>query len=148
MLNLTSLGHYYFEIALVLRASILVSKLVFNSEVWYNLSNKQSEQLEQIDEIYLRKILDVPKTTPKVGIYMECGVMPLSFIIRMRRLLFYWHILHRDKDELLFKFYNVQRWSPSEGDWVLQVRKDMADINLDLSEAEINPCQNICLRNC
>ena len=137
MLKLTSLGHYYFEIALVLRTSILVSKLVFNSEVWYNLSNKQSEKLEQIDEIYLRKILDVPKTTPKVGIYMECGVMPLSFIIRMRRLLIYGHILHRDKDELLFKFYNVQRWSPSEGDWILQVRKDMADINLDLSEAEI-----------
>ena len=55
----------------------------------------------------------------------------------MRRLLFYWHILHREKDELLFKFYNVQRWSPSEGDWVLQVRKDMTDINLDLSEEEI-----------
>ena len=68
MLNMTSLGQYYFEIALILRESILVSKLLFNSEVWYNLSNKQIEKLEQIDEIYLRKILNCPKTTPKVGI--------------------------------------------------------------------------------
>ena len=58
MLNMTSLGHYYFEIALILRESILVSKLLFNSEVWYNLSNKQIEKLEQIDEIYLRRILN------------------------------------------------------------------------------------------
>ena len=137
MLNMTSLGHYYFEIALILRESILVSKLLFNSEVWYNLSNKQIEKLEQIDEIYQRKILNSPKTTPKVGIYMECGVMPLNYLIKMRRLLYYWHILHRDKDELIFKFYKVQYYSPSEGDWVHQVRKDMEDIRLGLSEEEI-----------
>ena len=137
MLNMTSLGHYYFEIALILRESILVSKLIFNSEVWYNLSNKQIEKLEQIDEIYLRKILNCPKTTPKVGIYLECGVMPLNFIIKIRRLLYYWHILHRDKGELIFKFYTVQSYSPSEGDWVQLVKKDMADIKLGLSEEEI-----------
>ena len=49
---MTSLGHYYFEIALILRESILVSKLVFNSEVWYNLSIKQLKKLEQVDEKY------------------------------------------------------------------------------------------------
>ena len=58
MLNLTSLGHFYFEIALVLRDAILTSKLVFNSEVWYNLTTPQMEKLEQVDEMYFRKILD------------------------------------------------------------------------------------------
>ena len=137
MLNMTSLGHYYFEIALILRESILVSKLLFNSEVWYNLSNKQIEKLEQIDEIYLRRILNCSKTTPKVGIYLECGVIPLNFVVKMRRLLYYWHLLHREKDELIFKFYTVQNYSPSEGDWVQLVKKDISDIRLGLSEAEI-----------
>ena len=77
ILNLTSLGHFYFEIALILRQSILISKLVFNSEVWYKVTSKQLEKLEQIDELYMRKILNVAKTTPKVGIYIECGVMPV-----------------------------------------------------------------------
>ena len=65
---MTSLGHYYFEIALILRESILVSKLVFYSEVWYNLTIKQLKKLEQVDEIYQRKILNIPKTAPRVGI--------------------------------------------------------------------------------
>ena len=111
--KLTSLGHYFYEFALILRESILVSKLVFNSEVWYNLSNKQMEKLEQIDEIYLRKILNIPKSTPKVGIHMECGVMPIRYVIKSRRLLSYWHILHRDENKLIFKFYTVQKYSPS-----------------------------------
>ena len=101
ILNLTSLGHYFFEIALILRESILVSKLVFNSEVWYNLSIKQMEKLEQIDKIYLRKILNIPKSTPKVGIHMECGVMPIRYVIKSRRLLSYWPILHGDENELI-----------------------------------------------
>ena len=62
MLNLTSLGHFYFEIALILRDTILISKLEFNSEIWYNVSKKQIEKLQQIDETYLRKIFDVAKS--------------------------------------------------------------------------------------
>ena len=142
ILNLTSLGHFYFEIALILRQSILISKLVFNSEVWYKVTNKQLEKLEQIDELYMRKILNVAKTTPKVGIYIECGVMPVKFIVKMRRLLYYWHILTRNKSELIFKFYLAQKYSPAEGDWIHQIKKDLADLKLELSEEEISSMSN------
>ena len=137
MLNLTSLGHFHFEIALVLRDSILISKLVFNSEVWYNVYNAQIEKLEQIDEMFFRKMFNVAKTAPKVGLYIECGKLPVKFITKMRRIMYYWHILTRNEEELLYKFYSVQKYSPSVGDWVCQVKKDMTDINLQLSESEI-----------
>jgi hypothetical protein len=137
MLNLTSLGHFYFEIALVLRDAILTSKLVFNSEVWYNLTTPQMEKLEQVDEMYFRKILDVAKTTPRVGLYIDLGKLPLKFIIKMRRMMYYWHILNRDEGDLLFKFFSVQKFSPSKCDWALQVQRDKADLNLNFSELEI-----------
>ena len=138
ILSLTSLGHFHFEIALILRDAILISKLVFNSEVWYNLSTKQIEKLEQIDEMFLRKILNVGKSSPKVGLYIECGKIPIRFIVKMRRIFYLWHILTRESHELISKFYKVQKYSPSEGDWALQIRKDMADIKLNLSEADIS----------
>ena len=50
ILNQVSLGHYHYEIVLVLRDTILVSKLVFSSENWYNLTEKQVSKLERIDE--------------------------------------------------------------------------------------------------
>ena len=137
MLNLTGLGHFYFEISLILRDSILISELVFNFKVWYNVYKAQIEKLEQIDEMYLRKMFNVAKTAPKVGLYIECGKLPVNFITKMRRIMYYWHILTRNEEELLFKFFSVQKCSPSEGDCEGQVKKDMADIKLQLSEAEI-----------
>ena len=38
MLNQISLGHYYYEIALVLRDTIPFSKMPSSSEIWYNLT--------------------------------------------------------------------------------------------------------------
>ena len=35
MLDRVSLGHFHFQISLILRDSVLMSKLVFNSEIWY-----------------------------------------------------------------------------------------------------------------
>ena len=52
-------------------------------EVWYNVSSRQLETLEQIDELFMRKILNTPKTTPKVALYIECGKMPVRFIVKM-----------------------------------------------------------------
>ena len=137
MLNQVSLGHYHFEISLILRDSILISKLAFNSEVWYNLSQTQMMKLEQIDEMYLRKILNVAKSAPKEGLYIECGKVPLKFIAKMRRIMFYWHIITRNEDELLYKFFAAQKLAPSEHDWVHQLEKDKVDINLQLSESQI-----------
>ena len=68
---------------------------------------------------------------------MEFGIMPIKFIVKTRRLLYYWHILQRKKDELISRFYSAQKYSPSDGDWVNQIEKDKADIELELSEAEI-----------
>ena len=89
MLDRVSLGHFHFEISLILRDSILISKLVFNSEIWYNLTNQQLVKLEQIDEMFLRQVFNVAKSTPREGLYIECGRLPIQFIVKMRRLIFH-----------------------------------------------------------
>ena len=137
MVERISLGHFHFEISLVLRDSVLMSKLVFNSEIWYNLSNQQLVKLEQVDEMFLRQVFNVAKSTPREGLYIECGKLPVKHLVKMRRLMYYWHIIHRNDDELISKFYTAQSLDPSNGDWVLQVKKDKKDIGLNISEEEI-----------
>ena len=137
MLNLISLGHYHFEISLILRDSILISKLTFNSEIWYNLTKTQIIKLEQIHEMYMRKVFNVARTAPKEGLYIECGKMPIKFIIKMRRMMFHWHIMSRNKNELLFKIYTAQKLASSVHDRVHQIDKDKEELNLELSDEEI-----------
>ena len=65
MLEDLCLGSYYFEVANVLRASLLLSSLLSNSESWYNLSPKDIAKLEAVDESLLRKIFNAHSKTAK-----------------------------------------------------------------------------------
>ena len=47
-------GDFYFEIAVILRESLLVSSMLSNSEAWYNVSNAE---LELLDVQFLISIL-------------------------------------------------------------------------------------------
>ena len=79
-------GKFYFQIAVILRNSLLVSSMLFNSEAWYNVTNAELELLETVDLLLLRRILKAPDSTPKEMLYLELGCMPFREMIRQRRL--------------------------------------------------------------
>ena len=64
-------GKYYFEIAMILRNCLLVSSVLNNSEAWYNLTNAELDYLETVDLMFLRNVLQTPKSTPKEMLYLE-----------------------------------------------------------------------------
>ena len=91
-------GPYQFEVASILRESLLINSILSNSEVWYNLSKTEIEQLEQIDEELLRKVLETGRSTPKVMLYLEMGCLPIRFIVKKRRIMYLHYILHQEKE--------------------------------------------------
>ena len=137
MLRQISLGHFYYEIALILRDSSLVSKMIYSSEIWYGISSDQFTKLEQIDEMYLRNIFEAPKSAPRLGLYIESGKIPLRYIIKARRLLYYWHILHLNENELVYKFFQAQKLKPTKNDWVLEVAQNLQDWRINVSENDV-----------
>ena len=136
-LNQVSLGHYHYEIALIFRDSMLISKVVYSAEVWNNITNAEFKKLEEVDEMYFRKIFELPKSAPRIGMYAECGKIPIRYIIKTRRLLYYWHLIHLEDKELLSKFYMAQKLKPGRNDWVMTLKKDMEEIGLKISEEEV-----------
>jgi hypothetical protein len=69
-------GKYYFEVALVLRSSLLLSSLLLNCEAWVNLSERNIRSLEQTDEILSTKILQKSSNVQK---YLELGIHPIRY---------------------------------------------------------------------
>ena len=122
----------------ILRGSLMASRVLCNRETWYNITKDQYSKLEEIDEMFLKKIFEVPKSTPRLSLYVECGKIPLRFVIKTRRLMFYWHVLNLDKRELLYKFYEAQKLRSVKNDWVRQIDIDKAELGLEnLSEEDI-----------
>ena len=58
LLNELSLGNFHFEIGLLLRESMLLSMLLNNAECWLDLTKNDIDELEGIDLILLRKLLE------------------------------------------------------------------------------------------
>ena len=94
-------GKYYFEIAIILRDSLLVNSILTNAEAWYDLKKSEIKSLKKVDDSFIRKVLEAPKTTPKEMLYLEMGVIPIRFTIISRRLTFLHYILNQEKGSII-----------------------------------------------
>ena len=64
-------GKFYYEVAVILRDSLLVSSMLCNSEAWYNITNAELDLLETVDVQFLRSVLRAPRATPKEMLFLE-----------------------------------------------------------------------------
>ena len=57
ILDELSLGHFCFEMGIMLQNSLLLNKSLVNSEIWYGLFEKQSGELETVDKFFYEELL-------------------------------------------------------------------------------------------
>ena len=135
LLDNVSLGQHYYLIAMLLRESIFINGILFNSEVWYSPNKKQISELEYVDKLLLRRILQAPVSTPGEALYLETGAIPISIILKKRRLMFLHYLLNLDENEMLHKFFHAQWVNPNSNDWTLSIREVLNEfeIRIDLS---------------
>ena len=137
-LNNVFFGPYHFQTALMFRESMLLNSILVNSESWYNLSDTDIKNIESVDNILHRRLLETATSTPISIMHLELGTLPLRYVIKGRRLVFLQYILKQDKDELIFKIFEAQFSDPNKGDWVVQAKQDLKDVNLDITFDQIS----------
>ena len=130
-------GKYHFEVAVILRNSYLISSILSSSEVWYGVTKVEWEQLEQVDEMWIRNLFECSSSVPKELLYLELGILPIKFIAQTRTLLFLHHILQQDSNSLLYRFFMAQLKYPSHGDWISQALLSLENLSIDLELDEI-----------
>ena len=79
----------------------MTPKLIFNSEVWYRITKDQYQQLTKIDEMFLMKIFNVKSTCPRESLYLLTGKLPIKYTIMMRRVMYFWHLMNINENELI-----------------------------------------------
>lgn len=85
----------------------------------------------------MRRVLSAHSKTPIEMLYLENGFTPIRFILMSRRLNFLWYILQQKPNSLLNKFFSAQLANPKNGDWVLTVKNDLVDLQIDLNFDDI-----------
>ena len=108
MMEIAAFGNHTIEIGLMLRTSILINTMIFNGEIWYNLTSKDVKELDNVDRMYLNQLLECKVTTPKEAAFLELAIMPIEIILKQRRMNYLYYILTRKEKKL-----NASEFLPS-----------------------------------
>ena len=92
VLKSVSFGENFFEIAVTLRESILTNGMLTNCEIWYGITENEVSQLEEVDRLLLRQVMNVPISCPIEALYLELGCVPVSLVIKSRRVNYLHHL--------------------------------------------------------
>ena len=130
LLEIVSFGKHYIEIALLFRESMFINGILFNAEVWYGLTKAEVEEFEKLDRLLLRRILQAPVSTPKESYYLELGILPISAVIKQRRIQYLHHLATRNKNEMLSQFFMTQWRNPTRGDWTHTVKENIEEFGI------------------
>ena len=120
------------EFGLKMRESKLCNGILFSTEAWSSISERDMDRLEQLDLALLKQLVDGHSRCSKVFYYLEFGVISLRHLIMSRRLMYHHHILTRENHETIKKVFMKQKESHLKGDWYRMVLS-----NFDFIEEEI-----------
>ena len=128
--NEITMGAHHVKVALTLYHSVFVSTLLFNCQAWTNLLKDDMKKLETIQLKYLKRILRAPQSTSNCFVYLELGILPISYIIHIRQLSFLHHILLLQQNDPVRRIYTEQLSLPYEKNWGNQTQQLLKTHNL------------------
>ena len=124
---------------------LLLYKTVFakthNCEAWSGLTTKDLKTLKSSQLSYLRRILEVSKGVPTAALYLELGVLPISFEIELKQLLYLKRALDREYDDPVRMVYYEMLKYKEEINWANDVIGLRKKYNLPLSDENIKNMQ-------
>ena len=94
-----NVGAMYVQVRLQLYQSCILPSLLYNLEGWSMLTAVEIKMLEQTQRKTCT-LLDIPTTTPYIGLLCELGLWKVEYLIMYRKLLLTNRILNSNKDRL------------------------------------------------
>ena len=137
------IGNLRVQIGLALRHAWLINGILFNSEAWHGITKEQISQFVEIDKYLLRGLVGAHAKVPLEHIYLELSVLPVPYVLAVRRMLFLHTILKRHDDEITKKVYLCQKRNPLPGDWCVMISEDFYKMGINMTDDQIVQMQEI-----
>ena len=127
------------EALLRMHNACTIACLLTNCETWI-LNKSEKCKLERIELKALKKILDVPKTTPTPAIWHVTGMLQTSVLIDKRQLLYLKNILNRESGDWIKKMFNSLQ--KDNIGWTKQILSTLKEYKLDKPLEQIKEMPN------
>ena len=87
---------------------MLINGMLTNAEVWYGLNKSQLDELEEVDKLLIRKILNAPISACIESLYLELGLTPIHIIVKSRRVKYLHYLVRLNESEMLYRVFQAQ----------------------------------------
>ena len=85
------------EIGLALRQAWLINGILFNSEIWYSVTEQQIAHLVDIDKYLLRGLVGAHAKVALEHLYLKLAALPIKYVPSARIMIFLQTILKRNE---------------------------------------------------
>ena len=85
------------DIGLKLLQTEVIPVLTFGAETWPKLTEKEKNDINNVQTHFLARLLKVPKSTPKCALIGETNLMKIEHIANQRKLEYYLEINNREE---------------------------------------------------
>ena len=103
--------------------------LLYGMEGWKKLSKAEIQNPEKIQGKALKRIFNLPITTPYIGLIIEIGVWPAEQRINYSSLMLYHNIINSDNDRLVKQIIQEQRAQNHSNTFYDKVRTIAEELN-------------------
>ena len=104
------------------------------AEAWNHQTKKELKNLEKIQAKALCQILEVPISTPYMGLLSELGVWKVEYRIDYRRIMFIQNILKSKENRLTKRVVLDQKENEEEGTIYETTKKALVKYGIDIEE--------------
>ena len=117
--------------------SVFLPRLLYSSETWSYLTKKNLLTLQIAQLCFLRRVLEVPKSTPVAALHLELSVLPIQFEIEKKQLMFLKHLLEKNESGPALKLYQQMVKYQYEMNWANFIPNLRCKYNLLLNDQNI-----------
>ena len=98
--------------------------------MWHNVTQRELKKLESLDAYLIRRAFQANSKTSICLMMLELNIIPIRFIIILKRLLYLHHLLTREKLSLACQVLDQQIRKCGKGDWFKVCQKNIRDIGI------------------
>ena len=134
--NYHTMGPYFINVRLQLYQSCIIPSLLFNLEGWNKLGKSELKKLESVQLKSLCTLLEIPKSTPYLGLLNELGIWTIEEQLKYRKISLYHNIIRSDDDRLIKNLITEQSQMSDSDTFYADVSEMSSSLQIELSDVE------------
>ena len=117
--------------------AVIMQGILYNVEVVPHLDQEELKQLESMQHNILTRMIEVPISTPYMGMLLETGMWTMEARVNYKKLMLYHNIINSDEKRVIKKILEIQKKEVRKTTWYASIKEMLRVYNIEKTAEEV-----------